>query len=354
MRYLATYCLNIAKRGEDRKASIKHDHSLTTLSRLPSQPVFTFVDATVCLFKAVLDHLLKLHDEAITKYQSLNQGLSEEHAILEKKYTEQQLATKKLESTEKHRKKGAAERARALQADKFIHDAKEDLQHLKLQLQHVRDQREQNERRASRLIVPNKALQNKIAAWTKEIKERKHEQEIVEARLHNNAKQAQTLAGTALMQRDRERALRAGGAPQDQALDDKVLRMVTTPADLGTGKGADQATTRGQRDRNTATVDRELRILLLAEKNKVLIHAGQAAEGGSTPLIKGYRSYLCQAIELERTPADCGVDIKRAGRDQERVPARTVLAVAVAYGLASRLPYGGSDPPVVQGLVDVS
>ncbi|EGD95272.1 hypothetical protein TESG_02762 [Trichophyton tonsurans CBS 112818] len=335
---LATYCLNIAKRGEDRKASIKHDHSLTTLSRLPSQPVFTFVDATVCLFKAVLDHLLKLHDEAITKYQSLNQGLSEEHAILEKKYTEQQLATKKLESTEKYRKK--------VQADKFIHDAKEDLQHLKLQLQHVRDQREQNERRAGRLIVPNKALQNKIAAWTKEIKERKHEQEIVEARLHNNAKQAQTLAGTALMQRDRERALRAGGAPQGQALDDKVLRMVTTPADLGTGKGADQATTRGQRDRNTATVD--------PEKNKVLIHAGQAAEGGSTPLIKGYRSYLCQAIELERTPADCGVDIKRAGRDQERVPARTVLAVAVAYGLASRLPYGGSDPPVVQGLVDVS
>lgn len=100
---------------------------------------------------------------------------------------------------------------------------------------------------------------------------------------------------------------------------------------------------------------------------QALIHAGQAAEGGSTPLIKNNWSYLWYAMKaysgkellseasnrLERTLAD-SFFFSLQEFSQERVQARTVLAVAVAYGLASRLPYGGSDPPIVQGLPDVS
>ena len=89
-----------------------------------------------------------------------------------------------------------------------------------------------------------------------------------------------------------------------------------------------------------------------------LSHAGQAAEGDSTPLIKGCWSYVWYSTKaysgqkellfeankrLEKTPAD---SFCLQQFNQERVQARTVLAVAVAYSLASRLPYGGSDPPI--------
>ncbi|OJD21395.1 hypothetical protein ACJ73_07264 [Blastomyces percursus] len=203
---------------------------------------------------AVIDHLQKLHDNVITEFQSLNRNLSEQNAVLETKYAEQQLATKQLDSAEISRKKGATKRARAreheiarlkeelqyeknrnkalqdytAQADDFIHDTQEDVQRLKFQLERAHRQREEKESRASRLISSNKDLHRKLAATAKETEERRHEQDVTEKKLMDNAVQAREKACLALIQRDLERARREAGVPfsaEAQAYDDKALSV---------------------------------------------------------------------------------------------------------------------------------
>lgn len=261
---------------------------------------------------ATLEHLERLHYNEVGVLQANLYSRSEELRIIQSKHEEECAARKAAlelaEKKEKSRKKNARARAqqrdtaivsleeelehknqliRALEeyaatAAKFIENTQDDIQHLIFQLDNMRHQKEQLADRASCLSRANTELRKKNIAVKKERERFKQEMDVKKRDLMDAVDREIRRSGTALIQRDTERArcrqYEEGRIPLNSSTairDDKIMRLVMNgPPASETENMSAGFMQRRSRGKMTS----EMRATIFEEHNRTLIATVEAMQ----------------------------------------------------------------------------